>query len=291
MILSGVSPNAAPCLALDIGATKVDAGVVSLDGTILCQERLSVSDYNNDLITPIISMLQQLRSGFDISTLGVGCAGPMTKGGEEVSPLNIPQWRNFPLRSVLQQELAIEVFIEGDARALALAEGVFGAAKNKSSYISMVVSTGIGGGIVMNGKLLDGETGNAGHVGHIIVIPDGSLCSCGAQGCLEAEASGWAIQSSTGTSAKDADSATRYRTADLVGRGIGTLCSVLDISDCYVAGSVALGFGDEFFDIATKSARSIAKLQYSEGIEIQRSGLHDSGPLLGAALVGFRGAQ
>lgn len=291
MSSTGAGDNAAPCLALDIGASKIDGALVAADGTILIRERLIVNELGNDLLTPIVAMLQQLQKSKDVSYLGVGCAGPMTRGGETVSPLNITQWRNFPLRSELETKTGIKTFVDGDARALALAEGEYGAAKNDSSYISMVVSTGIGGGIVIDGKLLDGETGNSGHVGHINVVPDGNLCSCGSRGCLEAEASGWAIEAMTGKPPKDASSETRTRTAELVGRGIGSLCSVLDVSNCYVAGSVALGFGDEFFDAATKAARSVARLQYSDQLKIERSGLGDEGPLLGAALVGKRASK
>jgi hypothetical protein len=102
----------------------------------------------------------------------------------------------------------------------------------------MVVSTGVGGGIVLNGQLLDGESGNAGHVGHLTVVANGALCSCGAYGCLEAEASGWAIEARTGRPAREADQATRLRTGELVGRAVGMLSSVLDFRHGYVAGSV-----------------------------------------------------
>ena len=213
----------------------------------------------------------------------------MSRGGEEVSPLNIPQWRGFPLRRRLREALGLDVFMDGDARALALAEGAYGAARDDSSYLSMVVSTGVGGGLVIDGELLDGDSGNAGHIGHLNVVPNGNLCSCGAFGCLEAEASGWAIEALTGARPADADVATRVRTADLVGRAVGTLASVLDFNRCYIAGSVALGFGDEFFDVANKSARAMARLPYSEHLEIARSGLGTEGPLLGAALVAWRG--
>jgi glucokinase len=189
----------------------------------------------------------------------------------------------------LRDALGVEVYVDGDARALALAEGAFGAARRKSSYLSMVVSTGVGGGLVIDGELLDGESGNAGHIGHLNVVPNGNLCSCGAFGCLEAEASGWAIEALTGRSPAEADAATRVRTADLVGRAVGSLASVLDFSHCYIAGSVALGFGDEFFDVANKSARAMARLPYSEHLEISRSELGVDGPLLGAALVAWRG--
>jgi glucokinase len=209
-------------------------------------------------------------------------------GGEEVSPLNIPAWRDFPLRGALREALGVDVFIEGDARALALAEGAFGAAVGERSYLSMVVSTGVGGGFVIDGRLLNGDSGNAGHIGHLNVVNNGAICSCGAYGCLEAEASGWAIETRTGLPAAEADQATRQRTGELVGRAVGTLASVLDFNHCYIAGSVALGFGDEFFEVANKSARAMAMLHYSEHLEIRRSGLGVNGPLLGAALVAWR---
>jgi glucokinase len=285
----GEARHAPPCLALDIGATKVEAALVERDGALRARSRIRNADHHDDLITAIIELSRRVMSEGPVEVVGVGCAGPMSRGGEEVSPLNIPQWRAFPLRSTLREALGLDVYVDGDARALALAEGKFGAARNDSSYLSMVVSTGVGGGLVIDGELLDGESGNAGHIGHLNVVPNGNLCSCGAFGCLEAEASGWAIEARTGRSPAEADAATRVRTADLVGRAVGSLASVLDFSHCYVAGSVALGFGDEFFDVANKSARTLARLPYSEHLEIRRSELGVDGPLLGAALVAWRG--
>jgi glucokinase len=285
----GVARNAPPCLALDIGATKVEAALVDAAGTLGARSRINDADHHDDLITAVIELARRVMAEGPVDVVGVGCAGPMSRGGEEVSPLNIPQWRGFPLRRRLRDALGLDVFVDGDARALALAEGTFGAAREQSSYLSMVVSTGVGGGLVIDGELLDGESGNAGHIGHLNVVPNGNLCSCGAFGCLEAEASGWAIEARTGVAPADADAATRTRTAELVGRAVGTLASVLDFNHCYIAGSVALGYGDEFFDVANKSARSMARLPYSEHLEIVRSELGADGPLLGAALVAWRG--
>jgi glucokinase len=285
----GVARNAPPCLALDIGATKVEAAIVDGDGTLRSRARIKDADHHDDLITAIIELSRRVIGDEPVEVVGVGSAGPMSRGGEEVSPLNIPQWRAFPLRRTLRDALGLPVYVDGDARALALAEGAYGAARNDSSYLSMVVSTGVGGGLVIDGELLDGDSGNAGHIGHLNVVPNGSLCSCGAFGCLEAEASGWSIEARTGLPPADADAQTRVRTADLVGRAVGTLASVLDFNHCYIAGSVALGFGDEFFDVANKSARAMARLPYSEHLEISRSELGADGPLLGAALVAWRG--
>jgi glucokinase len=287
----GGAPSASPCLALDIGASKVDVAVVGRDGLIHSRGRVDVTSHGSDLFDAIVRESRSVLDGREVSAIGVGCAGPMTRGGETVSPLNIAGWRDFPLRRSLHDALDLDIFIEGDARALALAEGVFGAARNQTSYVSMVVSTGVGGGFVLNGRLLDGETGNAGHIGHLNVVPNGTLCSCGAFGCLEAEVSGRAIEARTGRPAIEADLSTRQRTGELVGRAVGTLSSVLDFRHCYVAGSVALGYGDEFFDAANKAARSVAMMSYSHDVEIRPSQLGADGPILGAAVIAWRGAQ
>jgi glucokinase len=288
---AGAAHHAAPCLALDIGATKIEGALVRPDGTVLNRERLIVHDLGVDLIGPTADMLKRVAGAELVTVLGVGCAGPMTRGGEEVSPLNIAAWRNFPLRAQLRERLDIDVYIDGDARALALAEGTFGAARDDDSYLSMVVSTGVGGGLVMDGRLVDGVTGNAGHVGHTNVVPNGRRCGCGSHGCLEAEASGSAIEAITGRPPSEADSAMRTRTSELVGRAVGTLASALDFNRCYIAGSVALGFGDEFFEIANRTARSMACMDYSADLRLRRSGLGGDGPILGAALVGWQGSS
>jgi glucokinase len=291
MIAVGDAHSASPCLAIDIGASKFDAAIVTPDGEFTRRRRVEVAEHPDDLVGALVGLARDVLDGEVVEVVGVGCAGPMTRGGETVSPLNIPSWREFPLRRSLREALAVDVYIDGDARALALAEGVYGGAKETSSYLSMVVSTGVGGGFILNGELLDGDTGNAGHVGHLNVVRDGALCSCGAYGCLEAEVSGRAIEERTGRPAEEADHATRLRTAELVGRAVGTLSSVLDFRHCYVAGSVALGYGDEFFSEANKAARSVAMMSYSHDVEIRRSLLGADGPLLGAALVGWRGVS
>ena len=289
MTPTGTAEPAVPCLALDIGATKVDAALVGADGTLTSRQRLLVADAGDDLFSAVRELVTSLAREGSPGVVGVACAGPMSAHGDEVSPLNIAQWRRFPLRARLSEALGLDVHVDGDARALALAEGRFGAAQNLTSYLSMVVSTGIGGGLVLNGRLVDGASGNAGHVGHLHVVNGGRKCVCGSFGCLEAEASGTAIAAKTGGPARDADSAMRRRSAELVGRAVGTLGAVFDFAHCFVAGSVARGYGEAFLTTATSSAREVARLEYCAKIEVRPSALADDGPLLGAALVGWRG--
>src|SRR5205814_8681031 len=142
--------------------------------------------------------------------------------------LNIPGWRRFPLRKRLADATGLATFVDNDAKAPALGEGWRGAAADERNFIAMVVSTGVGGGIVLDGKLLDGASGNAGHIGHVIVVPDGRPCVCGARGCLEAEASGTALFKRTGRPAEAADHLLRTEVGTLVGRAVASVANLLD---------------------------------------------------------------
>ena len=160
-----------------------------------------------------------------------------------------------------------------------------GAAAGVRDYIAMVVSTGVGGGIVVDGRLLDGADGNAGHVGHIIVEPDGAICGCGAHGCVEAEASGTAIARITGRPPADASNEIRTRTGRLVGRAIASVANLLDLQLAVVSGSVALGYGDTFFTAAQTEIDARCRLDFSRGTVVVPGALGDDGPLVGAAAV------
>jgi glucokinase len=230
----------------------------------------------------------------DVLACGVGCGGPMERGGAVVSPLNIPAWRGFPLRARLTALLAghegtrgVDVRIDNDAKALALGEGWLGAAKGERNYLAMVVSTGIGGGIVLDGRLLDGESGNAGHIGHLIVEPEGRLCACGARGCLEAEASGTGIAQATGAPAELASAEVIERTGRLVGRAVGSVANLLDLRLAVVAGSVALGFGTRFFLAAQREVDRVSRLNFSRGCRIEPAALEAGAPVVGAAALGW----
>jgi glucokinase len=147
----------------------------------------------------------------------------------------------------------------------------------------------VGGGIVLDGRLLDGRSGNAGHIGHVIVKPGGRECFCGGRGCLEAEASGRAIEAITGRPPAEAGPDVVRRTGVLVGRAVASVANLLDLGLAVVAGSVALGFGPPFFVAAQGEIDALARLDFSRGSRIVPAGLGDAAPLVGAAAVGFRG--
>jgi glucokinase len=277
-------------LAVDIGGTKLAAAAVDPSGRI---HRRAVAPTPDDddpeqVFAALADTIGRALGTTRPQWCGVGCGGPMTAGGETVSPLNIRGWRRFPLRERLHRELGVRVTVDNDAKALALGEGWRGAAKGSSHFLAMVVSTGVGGGIVLDGRLLDGHQGNAGHIGHLVVEPDGRPCVCGGQGCLEAEASGSAIEAWTGRPAAEATDQVRRRTGTLVGRAVADVANLLDLDLAVVAGSVALGFGDLFFEAAQEEIGRRARMDFSRSTRIVPAGLGPDGPLVGAAAVGFR---
>ena len=283
-----VAPPGTVC-AIDIGGTKLAAAIVATNGTVLRQPRgPTPTDGDAELLFATLVGLVDAVDPEGTSAIGVGCGGPMTAGGKLVSPLNIPAWRNFPLHDRLAERFGVPVRIDNDAKALALGEGWLGAARGVPDYIGMVVSTGIGGGIVCDGRLLDGADGNAGHIGHVVVEPDGRPCPCGARGCVEAEASGTAIAAMTGRPAAEAGDDVIARTGTLVGRAVASVANLLDLRLAVVSGSVALGYGDPFFAAAQAEIDLRCRLDFSRGTRIVPGALGADGPLIGAAAVALR---
>lgn len=284
-------------LAVDIGGTKLAAGLVGLDGTLL--ERGAVPTRHDavvperaellwgDLAGLVEGMMARVGPGDRLVVCGTGCGGPMRPGGDEVSPLNIEAWRSFPLRGRLSELTGLTTFVDNDAKALALGEGWVGAAAGCTDFLAMVVSTGVGGGIVLDGRLLDGRLGNAGHVGHVVVEPSGRACRCGGRGCLEAEASGTAIAAMTGRPPRQASDEMVARVGTLVGRAIASVVNLLDLPLAVVSGSVALGFGAPFFRAAQAEMDLRCGLDFARGARVVPGGLGDAGPLVGAARVGL----
>jgi glucokinase len=277
-------------LAVDIGGTKLAAGRVDGAGVLTDQRAVPTPTEGKaeDLWGVLAGLVSSVGRG-DEAAVGVGCGGPMEPGGATVSPLNVPAWRGFPLRNRLSALTRLPVHIDNDAKALALGEGWVGAARGVRNYVAMVVSTGVGGGIVLDGRLLDGATGNAGHIGHVIVEPGGRTCACGAQGCLEAEASGPSIRAATGLDPQEVGEDVRRRVGTLVGRAVATVANLLDLRLAVVAGSVALGYGETFFAAAQAELDVRARIEFARGARILPAGLGDAGPLVGAAAVGRRG--
>ena len=290
--LWGSGVNSRPyVVAIDVGATKFEAALVDGDGTL--GERHRVETAGATTATGLADRLVDVArsacadGGRDIAMAGVGSAGPFRVAGRTIAPVNLPLWDGFDIHNCLAEGLGLDVVVAGDAQALALGEGWLGAARGHENYLAMVVSTGIGGGLVVDGRLLRGALGNAGHLGHVVVEPDGRPCGCGGRGCVEAEASGTALRAITGADPRSASVRLRRRTGTLVGRAVASVVATLDVPRALVAGGVALGFGEDFFDAAQLELSARARLSFARDARIIPAGLGDSGPLLGAAALAY----
>jgi glucokinase len=283
-------------LAVDIGGTKIAAGLVDRSGSLRHRAQVpthapAVAEGGGTGGAPqgerellwrtLADLLCEVRNhaaaGDRVVVCGVGCGGPMSPDGEAVSPLNIAEWRSFPLRSRLGAFTGLPTFVDNDAKALALGEGWIGAATGRRDFIGIVVSTGVGGGLVLDGRLLGGRLGRA--------------CACGGRGCLEAEASGTAVAARTGRPARFAPPEVVGRTGTLVGRAVASVVNLLDLPLAVVSGSVALGFGTPFFEAAQREVDYRCGLEFARGAKVVPGGLGDEGPLVGAARVGWRGLE
>ena len=279
-------------LAIDIGGTKVACGVVADDGTLLFSDRCATP--TSDVwraIADLVSRVQGSAGAHELIAVGVGCGGPMSDNGDKVSNLHIKEWQDFPLRSSLAKLTGLDTFVDNDAKAVVLGEAWCGAAAGHRDVIGMVVSTGVGGGIITDGRLLDGHTGNAGHVGHVNVVPDGRECKCGARGCLEAVASGTAIEMMTGKPAAQASRQVIEQTGTYVGRAVASVAALLDLRLAVIGGSVALGFGEPFFVAAQREVDRYAKIKFVRGVQVRPTGLGADAPLVGAAAVARRAVE
>jgi glucokinase len=189
-------------LGVDLGGTKINTGLVDQSGNIICSHyRLINSAKDPDIaISEIIDSVQIClkESGKEASALGLGVAGQIDKvqGVVRRSP-NLPSWKNIPLKSRLEDSLQIPVIINNDVRVSTWGEWQHGAARGLNDFVCLFVGTGVGGGIVSKGRLLEGCQNIAGELGHMTVVAAGRKCHCPNEGCLEAYVGGWAIAERT----------------------------------------------------------------------------------------------
>ncbi|MFD1666508.1 ROK family protein [Streptomyces calvus] len=182
--------------ALDIGGTKIAGALVDRQGRILDRaQRPTPAQEDGDTVMGAVDAVLGALSASPlwqrVGAVGIGSAGPVDASAGTVSPVNVPGWRDYPLVARVRAATGgLPVELIGDGVAITAAEHWQGAARGHDNALCMVVSTGVGGGLVLGGRLHPGPTGNAGHIGHISVDLDGDRCPCGTRGCVERIASG-----------------------------------------------------------------------------------------------------
>jgi glucokinase len=188
---------------VDIGGTNQSVAVASSDGQVLAlrRRRLRPGGAAQDVIANVLALLDEslvearsqigAQNDVRLCGIGVGFGGPVdVQRGTVIRSHHVPGWDSYPLRDDLAQRVGAPVVVDNDANAAALGEARFGAGQGHASVLYVNVGTGIGGGVVLNGRLYHGANGMAGEIGHVTVTPDGPPCDCGKRGCLEAVASG-----------------------------------------------------------------------------------------------------
>jgi glucokinase len=303
-------------LAVDIGGTKLAAGLVDPDGTLHHDTRVDTPPGGSaeELFAALAAGVGAVLDAADRAGLpapdgvGIGSASPMRWPVGEISPLNIPGWREFPVRARLASLVAgrlgrdVPVRIHNDAVCTAIGEHWRGGGRGHDNLIGMVVSTGVGGGLILAGRTVDGASGNAGHIGHIVVEPDSDIrCGCGGYGCLEATARGpaiveWAVARGwagerTGKALAAAAArgdgigiAAFERCGWLVGLGVASAVNLLDVTKVVIGGGMAQA-GALMFDSVHRAYAKYARLTHSRGTEIAPAELGGNAGLIGAAAL------
>jgi glucokinase len=307
-----MEPGDRRVLAIDVGGTKLAVGVVDGEGRLLETGRVatpSPSELDGDLIfRTLLGAIGELKTGRDeFIGVGVGCGGPMRWPAAQVSPLNIPSWRNYPLRARLAAAFpGIPVRVHNDAVCVAIAEHWHGAGRGSDHMLGMVVSTGVGGGLILGGRLIDGRSGNAGHIGHAIVHQDEPLCHCGAVGCLEAIASGprlteWAAErgwrpghaAEQRTGRELVDDARRghpvaatavKRAGRALGLAIATATVLCDLEVVAIGGGLSQA-GPLLFDPLETTLRERIGLDFAKTVRVVPAELGQESGLIGAAAL------
>lgn len=307
---------------IDLGGTKILVLIAGRDGAVLgaAREPTLAPEGPESVITRIIGCVRAAAAEANVEVAsiraaGVSAPGPIdVAGGIITDPPNLPGWHNVPLARILRERLAIPVVLENDANCQGVAEHQFGAGRGFSDMIFVTISTGIGGGIIIDNKLIRGASGAAGEVGHIGVSIDGPSCGAGHPGCLEAFASGTAIaararemiaagglprtarlaEHNPPVSAKtvflagqegEAEAAAIIHSAGhYLGIGLASLINVFNPQAIVIGGGLA-NMGDEILGPAVETARTRSFAQSFTDVRIIEGALGERSAALGALAV------
>jgi glucokinase len=294
-------------LALDYGGTKLSAALVERGERAWRASKRVPSPPNHDAAydqMTMSAMAKELLAGAKPDVIGVSFGGPVEfiTGTVRLSH-HVPGWENTPLRAQLQREFGVPAIVDNDANVAALGEHTFGAGQGCASMLYLTVSTGIGGGWILNGAVYRGADGLAGEIGHIVVRPGGAECVCGKSGCLEVEACGPAIarkmrERMQGNATEDITGefvAQRARQGDciaqevmdeaarILGEGLGAALNLMNPERIVLGGGVTKS-GERYWRILRETARAYAILPAIR-VDIQPAALGDDAPLWGAVAL------
>jgi glucokinase len=319
--VGGASQVADVAVAVDVGPARIATGLVDTDGVVWNRaQRRTVAADGDATWAAVCSALTEtldVAAGRQPAGVGISCTGPVDPPSGTVSPINLPGWRGFPITTRVREVIAdvtgapvagLTAELATDGVCMALGEAWTGAAESTSTLLSVLVSSTVGGGLILDGSAHHGRTGNAGNVGHIVVEPDGAPCPCGGRGCLEtvaggpglvrwARVKGWQAPSHArpehlAAAAMNGDELAKTA-FERAGYGIGlaavAVATVCDLDVVVVGGSVAR-VGSLLFDPIRRAVNTHAGLPHLDTLRIVPSTLDHDATLVGAAALVLRSA-
>lgn len=296
-------------VGIDLGGTKTNIGFVTREkpGEILRSARIAtIKDRPRKAIKMTVDTIFDLISRLEITGLGrnlrivaagIGVPGPVDFKRRTITILpNLPKWHDFPISETLEEELNVPVVLENDANVAALGEKMFGAGKKFTNFIYVTLGTGIGGALILDGRLYRGHTGRAGEIGHIQIDPEGPECGCGHRGCLETLAAGPAIERAYGKPSPEVfDLAARgdRRAQEVLevsgralGKGLAQVVTLLDPEAVIIGGGMSQGSPYALSIYLRSCSIEMQKEMFfgsTKEIPLIPGALGDDAPLLGAA--------
>ena len=292
-------------LAIDVGGTKIAVGLADPDGALVHTATRPTPHGDAEAVWAVVErLITETTADTAVRGVGIASAGPIQLSTGTVSPLNIRGWREFPIVDRVAALLpGVPVRLGGDGLCMALGEHRHGAGRGAQFLLGMVVSTGVGGGLILDGAPYDGASGNAGHVGHVVVDLNGEPCACGGHGCVEAIASGprmvrwardhgWAAPADAGAKelAQAADAGNELavlafrRSATALAAMIASVGAVCDLDLAVIGGGVA-NAGPLLFDPLREALGGYARLDFLRGLSVVPAQLAGDAGLVGAAAL------
>jgi len=301
-------------IAIDIGASRMRAASYTFNSTEpILYKQISTRSEGLAIEDRLVNLIDSVwPEDYEVHSIAAACPGPMDPiNGIIISPPNIPEWRYFPLHEFLTNKYALPVALNNDANLAALGEWSFGAGKGFSDLIYLTISTGIGGGIILHDRLFMGASGFAGEIGHITLLHNGPVCSCGQTGHLEAIASGpsivrWVKSKLEDESLKehfpDGELTARHisdaaeegnqlamaayeRAGKYIGLAIANLLHIFDIPIFIIGGGVSKAGELLFSPIRQSVEESVISDIYLEGLKILPAALGDDSGIKGALVL------
>ena len=304
-------------IGIDLGGTKICGALADLEGNIITKKTIKTEANLGEehILNRIISVIDDLKEegkveDVELKSIGIGAPGQLNPAkGTIIEASNLP-FKNFNLVKPISEKFNVPTYLQNDANVAALGEHLLGAGKGTNNMVYITVSTGIGGGAIINGKLYSGNTNNALEIGHTTILPNGPKCNCGNYGCVEAVASGTAIakrakealERGEETSLSKYDNVTSFEVfkeekngdkvakdildeaLNYLGIGIANAVNIFDPEIIVIGGGVSKG-GDIVFETVRKVVKERSLKSIAENCKIEPAKLGSDAGVVGAVAL------